>query len=163
MKKTDESERKAIKVEFRDQAYAEKVSTRIWQEQASESNPYIGQDVRIHGYNYKDLIMKSSFSDTLYLMLTGELPDKARAKLLERTLCAFANVGPRNNAVDAATSRFHKKIIVSLQTGNRVFKLAKPRGTCRDPGRELWEGLFTTTRTLQRRPLLGNNYSSKAP
>ena len=104
MKKTDESERKAIKVEFRDQAYAEKVSTRIWQEQASESNPYIGQDVRIHGYNYKDLIMKSSFSDTLYLMLTGELPDKARAKLLERTLCAFANVGPRNNAVRAATT-----------------------------------------------------------
>ena len=104
MKKTDESERKAIKVEFREQAYAEKVSTRIWQEQASESNPYIGQDVRIHGYNYKDLIMKSSFSDTLYLMLTGELPDKPRAKLLERTLCAFANVGPRNNAVRAATT-----------------------------------------------------------
>jgi citrate synthase len=104
MKKMDESERKAIKVEFRQQAYAEKVSTRIWQEQASESNPYIGQDVRIHGYNYKDLIMKSSFSDTLYLMLTGELPDKPRAKLLERTLCAFANVGPRNNAVRAATT-----------------------------------------------------------
>jgi citrate synthase len=104
MKKMDESERKAIKVEFRQQAYAEKVSTRIWQEQASESNPYIGQDVRIHGYNYKDLIMKSSFADTLYLMLTGELPDKPRAKLLERTLCAFANVGPRNNAVRAATT-----------------------------------------------------------
>lgn len=104
MKNSDESERKAIKVEFREQAYAEKVSTRIWQEQASESNPYIGQDVRIHGYNYKDLIMKSSFSDTLYLMLTGELPDKPRAKLLERTLCAFANVGPRNNAVRAATT-----------------------------------------------------------
>jgi citrate synthase len=104
MKKMDESERKAIKVEFRQQAYAEKVSTRIWQEQASESNPYIGQDVKIHGYNYKDLIMKSSFADTLYLMLTGELPDKPRAKLLERTLCAFANVGPRNNAVRAATT-----------------------------------------------------------
>ena len=104
MKKKNESERKAIKVEFRQQAYAEKVSTGIWQEQASESNPYIGQEVRIHGYNYKDLIMKSSFSDTLYLMLTGELPSKPRAELLERTLCAFANVGPRNNAVRAATT-----------------------------------------------------------
>ena len=47
MKNSDESERKAIKVEFREQAYAEKVSTRIWQEQASESNPIL---VRMSGF-----------------------------------------------------------------------------------------------------------------
>lgn len=103
MKKSD-SERKKIKVEFRDQQYADKVTTRIWQETPSESNPYVGQDVRVHGYNYKDLINQGCFSDTLYLMLVGELPDKSRSQLLERALCAFANVGPRNNAVRAATA-----------------------------------------------------------
>lgn len=102
--KDSDTERKAIKVEFREQAYADKVTTRIWQESSSESNPYIGHDVRVHGYNYKDLMATASFSDTLYLMLTGELPDKSRSQLLERTLCAFANVGPRNNAVRAATA-----------------------------------------------------------
>ena len=102
--KNPDNERKKIKVEFREQAYADKVSTGIWQENASASNPYVGQDVRIHGYNYKDLITAGCFSDTLYLMLTGELPDKARSQLLETTLCAFANVGPRNNAVRAATA-----------------------------------------------------------
>jgi len=102
--KNPDNERKKIKVEFREQSYADKVTTGIWQESASASNPYVGQDVRIHGYNYKDLIAAGSFADTLYLMLTGELPDKARSQLLETTLCAFANVGPRNNAVRAATA-----------------------------------------------------------
>lgn len=102
--KNSDNERKKIKVEFREQAYADKVTTRIWQESASASNPYVGQDVRVHGYNYKDLIAAGCFADTLYLMLTGELPDKARSQLLETTLCAFANVGPRNNAVRAATA-----------------------------------------------------------
>lgn len=89
-------------VQDRKEEYTTRTLTRIWDEQASEQNPYLARSCRCRGYDLADLMEKRSFIDVLYLLLRGGLPTKDQAELLETLMIAFINPGPRHPATRAA-------------------------------------------------------------
>ncbi len=90
------------KVRMRDINFVTKTVTHIWQEQPLESNPYLTQTSRCHGYDVMSLAQKRSFVDMLYLLFRGELPSIEQSQLLETLMVAFINPGPRHPATRAA-------------------------------------------------------------
>lgn len=81
----------------------EVIYSRIWEEEAEKNNPFIAAACYCHGYNvYGDLLGKVSWTEYLYLLLKGELPNQAEAQLLETLAIAIANPGPREPSVMAA-------------------------------------------------------------
>jgi len=88
-------------VKKRDEVFAERVTTKIWEEIADEGNPYIASDARCHGYALTELADKSSFIEVLYLLFKGEIPSQAEAELLEKLMIFLINPGPRHPATRA--------------------------------------------------------------
>ncbi|MCP4109598.1 MAG: citrate synthase [Desulfobacteraceae bacterium] len=84
------------------EVYTTRTVTRIWDEQASEQNPYLAEHCRCRGYDLLELMEKRSFIDVLYLLLRGDLPTRDQADLLETLMVAFINPGPRHPATRAA-------------------------------------------------------------
>lgn len=87
------------KVDF---VYSGKAQTKITLEIPDDDNPYISQASYLHGYNLTELIDKKSFTDTLLLLFTGELPQAYQTDLLNRLMVALINLGPRHQSVKAA-------------------------------------------------------------
>lgn len=85
-----------------DFVYAGKTQTKILLEQPSELNPYISKKRYLHGYDVEQLIVNKSFSETLLLLFTGEIPSPAQAQLLERLMVTLIDIGPRHPAVKAS-------------------------------------------------------------
>jgi citrate synthase len=89
-------------VKRRDMTFASRVATEIWDEQPTAQNPYLAERCRCRGYDLFDLMEKRSFVDVLFLLLLGELPTKAQARILETLMIAFINPGPRHPATRSA-------------------------------------------------------------
>lgn len=94
--------RKRSKEERRNDAFAERASTKIWQESADPENPYLAASVRCHGYDVMELMQRRGFVEVLYLLFRGELPTVDEVVLLERLMIALINPGPRHPAARAA-------------------------------------------------------------
>ncbi|VUD56375.1 hypothetical protein TDB9533_02030 [Thalassocella blandensis] len=90
------------KVRSRNEAFSDKVSSKISSEDASFGNPYIAENVRWYGYDVEDLMQNASLVEVFYLMFRGELPSAADARLLETLMVALINPGPRHPATRAA-------------------------------------------------------------
>jgi citrate synthase len=90
------------KAQRRNEQFATKIATRIWREEPSLDNPYISEKCNCHGYDWTDLMQHCSFPDMLYLLLRGELPTGDQRALLNSTLIALVNPGPRHPATRAA-------------------------------------------------------------
>ncbi len=86
------------------QVFSEKSTTSIWQEEADKNNPYSAHKCRLHGYDIYELIKFGKFTDTLFLLFTGELPTPEQSNLLESLMVFLINPGPRHNATRAAMS-----------------------------------------------------------
>src|SRR5688572_13789941 len=82
--------------------YQGQMSTRITQETALPGNPYVAAERFTCGYSQMDLVRGCSYVETLFLLLRGELPDKAQQRLLETLLVGLSNPGPNHPAVRAA-------------------------------------------------------------
>jgi citrate synthase len=81
----------------------EQVRTRIWQEEPEPDDSFSTRSARCHGYDvYGDLLGQARWVDMLFLLLRGEAPSAAQARLLEALAVALANPGPRDAAVHAA-------------------------------------------------------------
>jgi len=85
----------------KDFVYAKQASTQITAEVAAADNPYVAVQQHIFGYELVELMQKRSFTDVLYLLLTGELPTSAQAQLLTQLQIALCNAGPRHPATRA--------------------------------------------------------------
>lgn len=96
------SDNPAHTVQARKDTYAQNITTRIWQETPSATNPYVATQAHCHGYDLLDLIQQRSFCDVLYLLFRGELPSAEQAKMLESLMVALINPGPRHPATRAA-------------------------------------------------------------
>ena len=94
--------RPCAEVQLRGVRFAERLATRIWNEQPSPTNPYIAERCFCHGYDLSHLMRGRSFADVIYLLLRGELPEPEAARLLEATLVGLINPGPRHPATRAA-------------------------------------------------------------
>ena len=90
------------KVEIRNDVFAERTATKIWQEIENQNNPYLADSCLCHGYDLLELTQKRSFVEVLYLLFRGELPGTDEAKLLEQLMIALINPGPRHPATRAA-------------------------------------------------------------
>lgn len=90
------------KVRKRDEKFADRTVTYIWQEVPSPDNPYLAEQSRCHGYDILELASKRSFVDVIFLLFQGELPDLEQSKLLETLAIALINPGPRHPASRAA-------------------------------------------------------------
>ena len=82
--------------------FAQRISTRIWQELTDADNPWLATDARCHGYAHSEMVAQLDYPQTLFLLLRGELPDAQQHALLDRFLVAFCNPGPRHGATRAA-------------------------------------------------------------
>ena len=96
------SDRKHQKVTSRNDSFAEKISTRIWEEIASENNPYIAESSRCHGYDLFELMQQKSYVEMFYLLFRGNLPTSDEHQLLEQLMIGLINPGPRHPATRAA-------------------------------------------------------------
>jgi len=90
------------KVVSRNDAFAEKATTRIWEEVPSDDNPYIAIESRCHGYDLTELMQGRSYVDMFYLLFRGDLPTKTEHQLLEQLMIGMINPGPRHPATRAA-------------------------------------------------------------
>ncbi len=90
------------KVVSRNESFDTQVTTKIWQEQPSDKNPYLAITSRCYGYDIFDLMEKCSFIEVFFLLMKGELPTKKQKELLEKLMIAFINLGPRHPATRAA-------------------------------------------------------------
>lgn len=88
-------------VRSRDVQFAEKATTKIWEETPSKENPYIPESCHCHGYELFELMAKRSVVDVFYLMFRGELPSQDEARLLESLMIGMINPGPRHSATRA--------------------------------------------------------------
>jgi citrate synthase len=82
--------------------FTDKPSTRICKEIPSQENPYVAQQVLCYGYDLLELAQKRSYTDTVYMLLRGELPNKAQSELMETLFVALTTPGPRHPATRAA-------------------------------------------------------------
>ncbi|MEJ2200587.1 MAG: citrate/2-methylcitrate synthase [Desulfuromonadaceae bacterium] len=89
-------------VKSRNESFAERQVTKIWQETAVLEAPYTADSCRCHGYDLFELMAKRSFVDILFLLFQGELPDPDQEQLLEKLMIALSNPGPRHAATRAA-------------------------------------------------------------
>lgn len=82
---------------------SEAIHTRIWDETADPRSPFLGQSVRLFGYDYYgELLTQAGSIDMLWLLFVGEAPQPAQRALLDRLAVALANPGPRDPSVHAA-------------------------------------------------------------
>lgn len=96
------TDNKPSQIISRDIKFAERATTRIWQEVPADENPYIAASCRCHGYDLQELMRKRSFIDVFYLLFRGELPSQDQAELLEQLMIALIDPGPRHPATRAA-------------------------------------------------------------
>ena len=89
-------------IESRNEAFVDRVATRIWQEVPADHNPYIAESCLCHGYDILELARKRSFSDVIFLLQLGELPTDSQSQLFETLLVSLINPGPRHPATRAA-------------------------------------------------------------
>jgi len=88
---------KTDKLKFR-----EKLRCDFWREKASEDNPYLSKEIRLHGFELFELVEQKSFVEVLYLLFVGELPTQSQKNLLEKLMIVQMNPGPRHPACRAA-------------------------------------------------------------
>jgi citrate synthase len=79
------------------------IKSRIWNEVPSADNPFSADICLLHGFDvYGDLLVKISWPEYMYLLLTGEPPTSEQTKLMESISIALANPGIRDHSVRAA-------------------------------------------------------------
>jgi citrate synthase len=82
---------------------ANAIHSRIWEEEAEPDNAFATRSAHCHGFDvYGAMLGNASWADMLYLMLRGEAPSAAQARLLDTLAMALANPGPRAPSVHAA-------------------------------------------------------------
>lgn len=92
------------KVQSRHEAFSEKIKTAITKEIVDPENPFLSTQQSWYGYDSVELAKNTDFVDTLFLLLTGNLPSVNQKELFNFVLVSLANPGPRHPAVRAGMS-----------------------------------------------------------
>lgn len=84
--------------------------------------------IRLRGYSIEELIGNVGFAETLYLMLRGELPQKAQAALLEAALVACVDHGPQAPSIAIARMAMTTGCDINNAMGSAVNVLGDVHG-----------------------------------
>lgn len=82
--------------------YENNAKTKIYLEEPSEKTPFVSVKNHIHGYDISEIIQKISYSDAVFLLLKGELPNKSESYLFEKLLLINIHLGIRHQAIRAS-------------------------------------------------------------
>jgi len=82
--------------------YENNAKTKIYLEEPSEKNPFVSIKNHIHGYDISEIIKKVSYTDAVFLLLKGELPNKSESYLFEKLLLINIHLGIRHQAIRAS-------------------------------------------------------------
>jgi len=104
---------KKVEERKRGDAFCQQISTAVWKETPPPDNPFQVVEARCHGYDHLALINNKSFSDVMFLLFRGELPDSEQGRLFDELLLSVIHPGPRHNASRAAMNAAVTKTNVS--------------------------------------------------
>lgn len=89
-------------VRTRGERFAARPGTGIWEECPAPENPYVAERYLCHGYDLYELMEQRCYTDVLFLLFKGELPDRDQSRLLETLMIGLINPGPRHPATRAS-------------------------------------------------------------
>lgn len=104
---------KKVEEKKRGDAFCQRISTAVWKEVPDSDNPFQIAEARCHGYEHLALVNNGSFSDVLFLLMKGELPNPEQSLLFDKLLISIIHPGPRHNASRAAMNAAVTKTNVS--------------------------------------------------
>lgn len=82
---------------------AQRVHTRIWQEEPEPDNPFAARAAYCRGFDvFGQMVGRARWIEMLVLLFRDELPDTPALDMLEALAVALANPGPRDASVHAA-------------------------------------------------------------
>lgn len=93
-----------VKIESRNEQFTSKIKSEITLEIPADGNEFLTKEMRTHGYDVLELMDRCDHIDNLYLMFTGELPNKTQKKLLNSLSVFLMNLGPRHASSRAAAN-----------------------------------------------------------
>ncbi len=82
--------------------YENNAKTKIYLEDPSEKNSFVSIKNHIHGYDISEIVKNVSYSDSVFLLLKGELPNKSESYLFEKLLLINIHLGIRHQAIRAS-------------------------------------------------------------
>lgn len=89
-------------VRSRGDSFTQKLQTKITLEVCSKDNPFQSEKQYFCGYEHFELANKCSLSDTIFLLLKGELPSNDESDLFRKFCIVFINPGLRSPSGQAA-------------------------------------------------------------
>lgn len=102
-------------VRSRGEKFTPRIETKITRETSAAHNPFLVEQCRMHGYDHLELIDRCEFSDVIFLLLRGELPEPGERRLFRRLSIALINPGPRHPATQASiTAGVGKTLTVNV-------------------------------------------------
>lgn len=96
------SEKKQQKETSKGDNFTSKIPTNIWMEDANPNNQYLAEKQYLYGYDFEQVIDQLSYTETLFLMLTGSRLSPEKSALLELIMKFFITPGVRHPATRAA-------------------------------------------------------------
>lgn len=97
--------------------------------------------IRVRGYSIQDLIGKISFPQMIWLMLRGDLPSPAQARLLEAALVASVDHGPHAPSIAIARMAATTGIDLNNVMASAVNVLGDVHGGAGQQCMELYEAI----------------------
>lgn len=93
---------KSSNVRARGDEFTHKLQTKITLEKTCNNNPFQSDLKYFYGYEHFELANNCSFSDTIFLLVKGELPTAEESELFRRLAITFINPGLRSPAGQSA-------------------------------------------------------------
>ena len=118
---------KEIKEHSRGDNFTNKIKTNICKEEVSDKNPWLPKRVYWHGYPQEALIAGKSYTEVIWLLIKGELPDKEQAICFERLFTLLACPSPRSPqaraVMNAAISKtnFENWLPIGMNVANGAY------------------------------------------
>ncbi len=91
-----------VDVRSRNEKFSKRLTSHMTQEVVSSDNPFLAKSMRTYGYDCLDLMNGCSFTDGVYLLFHGELPNSRQSELMQKLSMLLLNLGPRHVASRAA-------------------------------------------------------------
>ncbi|MBN1957821.1 MAG: citryl-CoA lyase [Desulfuromonadales bacterium] len=110
-----------------------------WQTEIVEMKPGM---IRFRGYPVEELIGNVSFSQMIWLMLRGELPEPGRARLLDTALMSAVDHGPQAPSIAIARMAATCGIGLNNAMASAVNVLGDVHGGAGEQAIELYQQIF---------------------
>lgn len=103
----------------RNDNFTKKIRTKICFEKPSDTSSWLPKEVYWHGYSQESLVKNKSYTDVVWLLIRGELPNKEQAINFERLFTLLSCPSPRAP---------HSRAVMNASIGKTHFEHWLPIG-----------------------------------